>query len=143
MKHQWQTYKSLELLPDSIASPQPSHSIIVLQLSKIWRSLANGLNHHLVDEQQVHRLEECWKLDVNDCDRSIEPNIWHKVWVVLNQPIFQWNFSTSTEPEIRQVSDQSGHVWWYAYDPMTGEKVYLESESEVQIWLEERLYYSY
>jgi hypothetical protein len=143
MKHQWQTYKLLELLPDHTASPHRSHSIIVLQLSRVWRSLANELNNHLVDEQRVYRLEECWKLDVEDCDRATEPNIWQKAWVFLNQPIFQWNPSTSSEPEIRQVSDQGGHIWWYAYDPMTGQKVYLESESEVQIWLEERLYYYY
>jgi hypothetical protein len=141
MKHQWQTYKSLELLPDRVASPQRSDSIIVMQLSRIWRSLANGLNNHLVDEQRVYRLEECWKLEVDDCDRPDELNIWQRTWDFLNQPIFQWNSPTSSEPEIRQVSDQGGHIWWYAYDPLTGQKVYLESESEVQVWLEERLYY--
>jgi hypothetical protein len=140
MKKQWETYKSLELVPDAVASPQISHSIVVFQLRQVWQSLMKGINNHLVYEQQVHRLEQCWELEIADCNRPVKPNLWNKSWALLNQPILQRGFSTSSEPEIRQI-DQGGHIWWYAYDPMTGQKAYLESESEVQIWLEERLYY--
>lgn len=40
--------------------------------------------------------------------------------------------------EIRQVTEQ-GRPWWYVYETATGEMTYLESEQDIDMWLEEQL----
>lgn len=57
------------------------------------------------------------------------------------EPALGFSVSTRAEPEIRQTLDRTGQTWWKVYDPLTGHTAYLESEAEVQIWLEERLYH--
>ncbi|OLP19365.1 hypothetical protein BST81_06345 [Leptolyngbya sp. 'hensonii'] len=37
--------------------------------------------------------------------------------------------------QVRQVMDEAGGNWWYAYDPQTGEAVYAETETELNQWL--------
>jgi hypothetical protein len=43
----------------------------------------------------------------------------------------------STEPQIRSVCDYRG-TWWYGYEPKTGQITYLESERDVDMWLEQQ-----
>jgi hypothetical protein len=53
-----------------------------------------------------------------------------------------WQFMTqgATAPavEIQQVTEQ-GRPWWYAYEAATGDMTYLESEQDIEMWLEEQL----
>ena len=52
---------------------------------------------------------------------------------------WRWFFVAYTKrpaPMICQVVDKEGRFWWRAYDPTTAREAYLESESEVWIWLE-------
>lgn len=113
----------------------------VARLSQVWRLLASRFTQKLCYEQQVEHLKRCLALDWFELDGTSKPSIWCTVWAFLSQPVFEWNLSTSSEPKIQQVSDQGGRTWWYAYELMTGQTTYLESEEDVQIWLEERLYY--
>ena len=140
MENYWQTYQELELVTASTAEPLVSHSIIVRRLSQVWRSLTLKRISQLTEAQQREHLERCGAIaaDFTVSDRA---KFWHHLWRQLNQPLFNWHWVASYEPEIRQVADQGGRVWWYAHDPMTGQTTYLESEEDVQIWLEERLYY--
>lgn len=55
--------------------------------------------------------------------------IWQFLMTVLNQ---------KSEVQIYQIYE-GGINWWYAYDPATGEAVYLESETDVELWLEQLL----
>lgn len=137
MNIQWQKYRELELIADSIAEPQTDKLAFVARLSQVWGSLANRSTQKLCCEQQVEHLKRCLAIDWLD-DGTSEPSIWRTVWAFLSQPVFEWSLSTSSEPQIRQVSDRGGRTWWYAYDPITGQTTYLESEEDVQIWLEER-----
>lgn len=137
MNIQWQKYKELELIADSLAEPQTEKLKFAARLSQVWRSLASRSTQNLCYEQQVEHLEQCLAINWLD-DGTSEPSIWRTVWAFLSQPVFSFSLSTSSEPQIRQVSDQGGRTWWYAYDPMTGQTTYLESEEDVQIWLEER-----
>jgi hypothetical protein len=41
----------------------------------------------------------------------------------------------SSLPKIQQVSDAGG-TWWYAYDPETGLTTFLESQRDIDMWLE-------
>lgn len=139
MKSQWQTYKELEYLPDGV-EPQPIHSPLVASLDRWWRSWLNRRAENLDYEYQVEYLERRFTLT---CGRSTaRSHVWRALWRVLNQPIqFELYLRTHPEPEVRRTLDQTGQTWWTVYDPLTGQTAYLESESEVQIWLEERLYH--
>jgi hypothetical protein len=48
-----------------------------------------------------------------------------------------WNWlikfvSVLDEPRISALKDKSGQAYWIVYDPCTGQKAYLSSESEVR-----------
>jgi hypothetical protein len=138
MKTQWQRYKELELLPDEAAKPQLIHSPLVTYLDQRWRSLLNQHAGKLDYECQVDYLERRLKLT---CDRDIAGSVWEKLWGVLNQPLGFGQQSAKARPEIRQTLDQTGQTWWKVYDPLTGQTAFLESEAEVRLWLEARLYH--
>ena len=139
MKSQWQTYRELELLSDMV-EPQPLHSPLVASVDRWWRALLSHRAGKLDYEDQVEYLERRFTLS---CGRSMaRTQVWQKLWRLLNQPIkFEPYMRTHLEPEIRQTLDRTGQAWWTVYDPLTGKTAYLASEADVQIWLQERLYY--
>lgn len=138
MKAQWKHYKELELLPEDAVEPQAIYSPIVAYLDRCWRSILNHRANKLDYEYQVEYLEQRLKLN---CDQLLAKRSgFGKLWHFLNQPLSLISFPQA-EPEIRQTQDQAGQTWWRVYDPLTGQTAYLESEAEVHIWLEERLYH--
>lgn len=138
MNRQWQNYRQLELIADSVVEPQVGRSVIVAQLSVVCQFWTNRSVQKMPLKQQRQHLEQCLELEGTQT-QTVKKNIWRTLWVVLNQPIFETSGWATNEPKIQQVSDQGGQVWWYVYDPQTGQSVYLESETEVLIWLEEHL----
>lgn len=140
MKTQWQQYKELELLPDLVAEPQTIYSPLVAALDRRWRSILNQRARKLDYEYQVEYLEQRLTLT---CMRSTPTaSVWRKCWNVLNRPLrLEPYLPTHPEPEIRQTLDHAGQTWWQVYDPITGHTAYLESEAEVQVWLEDWLYH--
>jgi hypothetical protein len=139
MKSQWQSYQELELLSD-ISKPQPIYSPVIAFMDRWWRSFLNRRADSLDYEDQVEYLERRFKLL---CERvPSRSGVWQTLWRLLNHPIkFEPYLVTYPEPEVRQTLDRAGQPWWTVYDPLTGQTAYLESEAEVQIWLEERLYH--
>jgi hypothetical protein len=45
----------------------------------------------------------------------------------------------ATAPAVKIQQVTQGRPWWYAYEPATGEMIYLESEQDIDMWLEEQL----
>lgn len=140
MNIQWHNYRNLELIPDVVKKPQVSNSASIARLTKGWRSLVNQVVENFSQERQIEHLEKCWYLNLSEGSNTNAAIFLSSFWQILNQPIFSKGLPTSPEPEICQLSDRKGHIFWVAYDPMTRQKIFLESEEEVQIWLEERLY---
>lgn len=140
MKTQWQQYKELELLPDNVAAPLTIHSPLLAAFDRHWRSWLDQRARKLDHEYQVEYLERRLTLT---CRRSTTTaNFWRGCWSLLNKPLrFKPYLSTYPEPEIRRTLDKMGQFWWHVYDPCTGRTAYLESEADVQVWLEERLYH--
>lgn len=68
----------------------------------------------------------------------------HRLLAVLRQTLVncwhQFTMPMSKEPTIELITDRQGQTWWCAYDPYTRLKVYLSSEEDVLIWLEQRPY---
>jgi hypothetical protein len=138
MKTHWQIYKELELIPDSVSAPQ-SHKLAVLRrLGQVYRSLLEPPSQRPSHEQQLEYLERCLALDCSKPDTGT--NIWHKFWTFLNQPLVFPPLFTNPEPHVWKSADRAGYTWWHVYDPITGQTADLESEEEVCIWIEERLY---
>ena len=138
MNSKWQTYQKLELIADSVSEPHVGKSVIVAKLSEIQQFLTKRSMQKMSYEQQLRHLEQCLELR-DTATTGSKSSIWQSLWIFLNQPIFELTGWTTDEPKVERVADQSGHVWWYVYDPQTREAVYLESENEVLVWLEEHL----
>ena len=80
---QWQTYKHLELIPDSVPNPDASVSAFTFGLNLAWRSLLSLLMDELVDEQQVEYIERCWAL--NESGQRANPSSpLQRLWVLMN-----------------------------------------------------------
>lgn len=47
----------------------------------------------------------------------------------------------SSEPQVWQSMDISGHSVWSAYEPATGRAIDHVSEHEMRVWLEERYHH--
>lgn len=136
MNPQWQTYKQSELISDTVPEPPVNHSLLVTWLNPGWRFCVNQSLWRRSSLGQIHHVERCWFLE-NSGKAEIQTSGWQRLWIFLNQPI-EVCLGLTNEPEIQQVADQCGQVWWYIYDPLTGQSFYLESEAEVLTWLEER-----
>lgn len=131
MNIKWQQYRELELIPPSTPEPQSLHLPLTESLERVWRSRVEHRIETLAGKQQADHLERCWALG----DRP-KAGFWVLLWQGL-QPLLRH----SNEPEVQRITDGEGRHWWCAYDPRTGQKTYMESEEEVQVWLEERLYF--
>ncbi|CAN1211739.1 hypothetical protein TUMEXPCC7403_16160 [Tumidithrix helvetica PCC 7403] len=68
---------------------------------------------------------------------------------ILRSPFSQWQsgltkvwdglmqiFAPKSELQIKQISDRSGNIWWYAFNPQTGQSVYCDTEDEMRLWIE-------
>ncbi len=140
MKTQWHIYQTLEQIPDAVLEPQSIHSPIVAWFDRWLRSRLDHRADKLDYEYQVEYLER--RLALNYAHPPTKFHLWRHLWTVLNQPLLvEQRQSSHAEPEIQQTLDGSGQKWWKVYDPMTGQTAYLESESDVRIWLEDRLYH--
>jgi hypothetical protein len=58
------------------------------------------------------------------------------LWTVLIEAM-----NHKPEPQIWQECDRTGNTWWCAYDPITQQSLYAESEGEVMQWLGQRPYF--
>ncbi|MBW4519995.1 MAG: hypothetical protein KME16_09900 [Scytolyngbya sp. HA4215-MV1] len=140
MKTQWQVYKELELIPESVPSPVKNRPVLTAWFLRNWQSLWNSINRKHMDGHPIEFLEGCLALDYSRL--ASENRSWHKIRQSFNHFFANWDLlPTYPEPQIRRIFDHQGQAWWHAYDPVTGQAVYLETEEEVQIWLEERLYH--
>ncbi|GBO54147.1 hypothetical protein APA_2095 [Pseudanabaena sp. lw0831] len=45
---------------------------------------------------------------------------------------------TKAEIKVKQVCDRSGNQWWYAYNPVTGQSVYADTDTEMRLWLKQQ-----
>jgi hypothetical protein len=81
MKNQWQLYKKLELIPDSVPQPLTKRTVLTFPLKLVWKVLINALANELVHEQQVEYLERCWLQSQIELD--LTNNTWHKLWSLM------------------------------------------------------------
>ncbi len=80
---QWQQYRQLELLPNSMSNPAEEAHLFAMGLNWLWRPLLALLIDELVEEQRVEYLDRCWSID--------EPSIAHpaatplqRFWTLIN-----------------------------------------------------------
>lgn len=58
---QWNAYKQLEQIPDTVSNPNKTQ--LTPGLNLFWRSLLALLIDELVEEQRVEYLDRCWSLN--------------------------------------------------------------------------------
>lgn len=64
--------------------------------------------------------------------RGMQRQFWLiRIWLKLLD-------NRNQEPRIRQHCDRQGKEWWLAYDPVCNRTVYLASEAEARVWLDQR-----
>jgi hypothetical protein len=138
MKTQWQDYRSLELIPDSVPEPAEIKPTLKTQLKEAWRKLLAPFDGTL-DEEPYEYLERCLELDCSKLYGNQQSGFWQNLQTWFGHSLFDCRISQSPEPEVWQTTDRSGNLWWHVYDPLTGQTADLESEEAVQIWLDDRL----
>lgn len=82
-KSEWQTYKQLELISDSVPHPVKA-ARFKFGLGRAWQVLICLLIDELVDqEQQVEYIERCWALNEfgqkDNSDNSLQ-----RLWELMN-----------------------------------------------------------
>lgn len=55
---------------------------------------------------------------------------------------FMHHLVQSRELQVWYSCDQTGNLWWSAYDPVTGQSIDRLSEAEMRAWVEQRHYQS-
>lgn len=139
MKTQWQIYRQLELIPDTVSLPSPDKGTSVFYQGKLWRGLVNSWSKNLSETQKLSHLNTCFHLDYSDPDLTEKFNLFQTIWQFLNQPInLSELFHPSSEPYVWTSSNPLGHIQWHIYDPQSGQTYDLNSEEEVLGWLEQR-----
>jgi hypothetical protein len=81
---QWEAYKKLELIPDSVANPQANTLSFTFGLNQAWRLLLTALMDELVDELQVDYLERCWALNDFESDDNASFQSLQRFWMLMS-----------------------------------------------------------
>lgn len=80
---QWERYRQLELLPESVPNPANASNPLTSSLNPLWRSLLALLIDELVAEQRVEYLDRCWSLNAwGERDQS-SPHSLHRLWTLM------------------------------------------------------------
>jgi hypothetical protein len=77
--NQWQLYKELELIPDSIAE-RSTKGLVLIPLQLAWKVFIDALANELVYEQQIEYLERCL---AHQSDRDLTKKTWRKLWSLM------------------------------------------------------------
>lgn len=81
---QWQTYKQLELLPESITRSNRTNARFMFGLSWAWESLIKLLVAELIAEKRADEyLDRCWALDGFDTKSSPTSHL-KQLWVLMD-----------------------------------------------------------
>lgn len=104
-------------------------------------NIATSLAHRL----EVARAERNWHL-VELLERegkqvSMPSSVQHDHHPLLANVKHWWQelvetFAHSSDLRIWQTTDKSGMNWWHAYNPITGQGICTDSETEMRIWIE-------
>jgi hypothetical protein len=65
-RYQWEAYKQLELLPDTIDRSDRHRGSFKFGIDRLWRTLLGLLMDELVTEQKIDYLDRCWNADEKD-----------------------------------------------------------------------------
>jgi hypothetical protein len=57
---------------------------------------------------------------------------WQAFKNAMKHAIANWS-----QLRVKQVVDPDGQVWWWGYNPKTGQTRYVESEAELRAWIED------
>lgn len=55
------------------------------------------------------------------------------LWQGLRNLLF-----SKAEIKVKQVCDRAGNQWWYGYNPITGQSVYADTDTEMRLWIKEQ-----
>ena len=84
MNVQWQRYKELELVSDTISAPK-RHRFKLFSLAVAWRSLVNTLMWEHFYEQRTDYLERCWQLNEQENLEKSEISLaLQQLWMLIN-----------------------------------------------------------
>uniref|UniRef100_A0A832H2J0 Uncharacterized protein n=1 Tax=Oscillatoriales cyanobacterium SpSt-402 TaxID=2282168 RepID=A0A832H2J0_9CYAN len=84
MNVQWQRYKELELLPDSVSKSEIPLVHLLFPFIAIWRVLLNALSREHIYENRTEYLERCWVLSDSYLSHSTYRNTLHQLLVLMD-----------------------------------------------------------
>lgn len=139
MELHWRIYQTLELIPNTVQEPSKGNSAFATWMSQSLQLLVDRFTDGLALKQQIDYLERCWSKSEFEADKPASADVLRVIWSVLIQSLYANYHARYSEPRIHRVTGSEGN-FWYAYDPLTGQTTYLESEQDIDRWLEERFH---
>lgn len=70
---QWQIYKALELIPDSVPEPASNSHWLGEAVQPAWRSMVNRWAEETSKAQQIEHLKQCWLLSLQSANSGETP----------------------------------------------------------------------
>jgi hypothetical protein len=81
----WETYKTLELIPDAVPNPYQQKPTFTFGLDQAWRILITVLTQELVYyEQQISYLERCLAASEFEAEKKPSSNSLQKLWMLMD-----------------------------------------------------------
>jgi hypothetical protein len=75
-RYQWEAYKQLELVPDTVDRPDNNRVPFKFGIDRVWHTLIELLLDELVTEQKADYLDRCWRSnDLGDGNRSLSQTL--------------------------------------------------------------------
>jgi hypothetical protein len=81
---QWQHYKQLELIPDSVTNPSTHQTVVAMAIASsinwLWQGFIHTISNELSLDQQQDYLEHCWDLNTSLKQKPSSPGLF-QLWI--------------------------------------------------------------
>jgi len=98
-----------------------NHRLEVAKAAKNTRLVA------LLEQEQRQIRQQARAEGVLAGERNWLQRTWQRIVSALTDPTLQ----------IWQAVDETGNLWWCAYDPQSGKSVYADTETEMRLWIQQ------
>jgi hypothetical protein len=109
-------------------------------LTRHQAAIAESFNHRLAVAQSNQNAELLGLLAQEQ--QQLTQSLPDQATVVSTSHLSLWQrlvqaFTIPQQLQVQRIRDRAGQLWWYAYDPQTGNTVYADSETEMRLWIEQ------
>jgi len=79
---QWQVYKQLELIPETIPDPRKAGIAFTFGCGWVWKNLLQLAASELIEDQQIKYLQRCWTINEPGQIKTSTPGLF-RLWLLM------------------------------------------------------------